>query len=234
MGLDIEQYRRWETLAKNNLDSFRIGQKHNLDVFEKVGFPVRAESLDSIRALLDTMQEGRFDAYMADLGGFSEEERTLFTEACVDLIRFQATYFPYQDPVVPFDALIAAFSIFLKVRQLKPDFTTVLEFGPGCGYLAFFLRQMDALENYTQVEACESFFLLQNKVNQFLFAERFRARLPIAGLDGYRSYYPELPEPLQSAAITPPFTLQMDQPHVVNSTRGGTSRNSGKRVVPMM
>ncbi len=212
MGLDTIQYRRWEKLAQGQLDSFRIGQRHNLDVFQQVGFPVRADSIESIGALLDTMQEGRFDAYMKDLGGLSESERELFVDAAIDLLRFQRTYLPYRDPILPLDALIAAFSIYLKVRRLHPDFSSVLEFGPGCGYLALFLQRLEGLENYTQVEACESFFLLQNKVNQFLFADSAYAHLPIVSGLGYQSYYPDLPGEFQAEGKRPPDRVTFETP----------------------
>ena len=42
--LDSQIYRTNEQLAKSLLPNWRIGQVHNLDQFERVGFPVRAYS----------------------------------------------------------------------------------------------------------------------------------------------------------------------------------------------
>ena len=52
----------------------------------------------------------------------------------------------------------------------------MIEIGPGCGYLSFFLRHHAALRNYSQIEACESFYLLQNLVDLHCFPARFEER----------------------------------------------------------
>jgi len=211
MGLDIQEYRRWENLAKNNVDNFHFSEKHNLDVFEKFGFPIRLESISSIRPLLNSMQDGRFDAYMEDLGGLTPDELELFCNVCHDLIKFQLTHFPYQQAIIPFDTLISALSIYLKIKQLSPEGSKVIEFGPGAGYLAFFLKQMTYLNNYTQVEACESFYFLQNKINQFLFKDKFISKLPIVDLTQYKSYYRQNSQALPVENIEKPFLIPYDR-----------------------
>ena len=42
--LDIAIYRQNESLAKKEMDKWQIRSRHNLDPFEKVGFPVRVEN----------------------------------------------------------------------------------------------------------------------------------------------------------------------------------------------
>jgi hypothetical protein len=49
----------------------------------------------------------------------------------------------------------------------------VLEVGPGCGYLSYFLSQDAGLREYAQVEAAESFYLLQNRINAHCFGSGF-------------------------------------------------------------
>lgn len=203
MSLDAQVYRAWEQLAKTSGDTWRLAQKHNLDVFEKVGFPVRMDNIRQLRSLVDTMQENRFDAYMGEMGGFSQQELDLFLAACVDVIRFQAILFPDHPPMLPLDTLISAFSVYSKVSRLRPGFKTLLELGPGCGYLSFFLKQHQGLENYSQVEACESFFLLQSRVNEFNFQEGFHSKVAIGDPAGHPSYYPALPSGYTDSAQKP-------------------------------
>ncbi|MCP5195810.1 MAG: hypothetical protein H6974_03305 [Gammaproteobacteria bacterium] len=193
--LDIPAYRLHEELAKNSLPSWQLSRRHSLDVFEKVGFPVRLSMLCQLRLLLNTMQEGRFDLFMQELGGFTEEDMAIFVKACHDLIKFQCYYFSEYEPIIPFDSLMAPFLIYQKIRSIKKDFKTILEIGPGCGYLSLFLKNLPSLQNYSQIEACESFYLLQHHINQFAFGNQFEQTLfpkKIIGSHFYAAEYADV------------------------------------------
>jgi SAM-dependent methyltransferase len=170
--LDPETYRSSERLAKSLIPSWRISQIHNLDLFERVGFPVRIQSVRELSQIIDTMQENRFDRYMAELDGLSESEFAMFVDACADVILFQAAFLPHKRPILPISTMISALAIYLKLQGAKANFKSVLELGPGCGYVSFFLKRHAALTNYSQVEACESFYILQNLVNLDCFGAR--------------------------------------------------------------
>ena len=174
--LDPQTYRASEQLAKSLIPSWRVSQIHNVDHFERSGFPVRIGSIREIGQIIDTMQENRFDPYMAELGGLSSPEHDLLLEACKDSVRFQLTYLPHRPPVLPVSTLLSAFALYKKMLAAKPDFGSVLEIGPGCGYVSFFLRKHAPLTNYSQIEACESFYILQNLVNIFCFGSRLEER----------------------------------------------------------
>jgi SAM-dependent methyltransferase len=182
--LDPQTYRASEQLAKTLLPSWRIAQTHNLDVFEKVGFPVRIGSVREIGQIIDTMQENRFERYMAELGGLSADEYRTVLDACVELVWFQLTYLPHRQPLLPVSTLLSAYAIYKKMKGASRGFRSVLEVGPGCGYVSLFLRNHEPLENYSQIEACESFYILQNLVNLHCFGPRFEERaLPTDGID---------------------------------------------------
>jgi SAM-dependent methyltransferase len=178
--LDPQNYRANEQLAKSLIPSWRIAQIHNVDHFERVGFPVRIANVRDIGQLVDTMQENRFRQYMAELDGISKDEYELLVEVCTDAVEFQLSYLPHRTPVLPLSTLLSAFALYRKMLGANPSFDSVLEIGPGCGYLSFFLRRHKHLRNYSQIEACESFYILQNLVNLFCFGTRFdeRAFLP--------------------------------------------------------
>lgn len=171
--LDITAYRASETLAKTCIPGWRIAQTHNVDHFERVGFPVRLTTLQETAQLLDTMQENRFAAYMQEMGGWTADELYLFVEACRDVIDFQLASYPHRRPILPLSTMISAFAAFKKITAYNPDFSSVLEVGPGCGYVSFFLKRHGALRDYSQIEACESFYILQSMVNNFCFGPRF-------------------------------------------------------------
>ena len=76
---------------------------------------------------------------------------------------------PHRPPVLPLSTLFSVLVLYKKLRGINPDFSSLLEIGPGCGYLSFVLRHHGALANYSQIEACESFYILQNLVNLHCF-----------------------------------------------------------------
>lgn len=174
--LDPQTYRASEHLAKSVVPHWRIAQTHNLDHFERVGFPVRITSVRELGQVIDTMQENRFSAYMAELGGLTAQEYGTILGACCDAVRFQLTYLPHRRPVVPVSTLLSGFMLYKKMLGANPGFRSVLEIGPGCGYASFFLRHHKPLQNYSQIEACESFYILQNLVNVHCFGPRFDER----------------------------------------------------------
>ena len=194
MSFDIQTYRANENLAKEHLPNWQTARKHNLSLFEKVDFPVRLNSMPQVRMLLDTNQEGRFDSYMQEVGGFNEQDLELFIAVCENAIRFQATHFSQERIILPLDTIMSAFVIYIKGNKLKPNFKSILELGPGCGYLTFFLKSHSALERYFQVEACESFYMLQHLHNQFVFSEQFDQRAHIAKNIHTNLFSPPLPE----------------------------------------
>lgn len=189
--LEPSTYRRNERLAREQLTTWRTAAAHSLEHFEKIGFPVRIDSIAEVGQLLDTMQEGRWDAYMAELGGLTDTERELFVAVCCDVLLFQMIYLPARGPAVPLTTLLSSFVLYRKCIGVDADFRSVLEIGPGCGYLSFFLRGHGPLRNYSQIEACESFYILQNLVNVHCFGHRFDERAHLwTPRPGVCSHYP--------------------------------------------
>jgi SAM-dependent methyltransferase len=207
--LDPQTYRASEQLAKSLTPSWRISQIHNVDHFERAGFPVRIGSVRELGQIIDTMQENRFDKYLAELGGLSKDEYALILDVCVDAVLFQLSYLPHRQPVLPISTLLSAFALYKKMQGAKPGFRTVLEIGPGCGYLSFFLKRYESLGNYSQIEACESFYILQNLVNLSCFGARCDERaLPpenVQGLDYFVNPRPdmEFSPVMQTGGLTP-------------------------------
>ena len=125
------------------------------------------------RQLIDTMQEGRFLSYQQELGGLSQEDAITLASACAQLMEFQQTTYPGFTPRPALDSLMAMLACYKKLAGLKPGFTSVVEVGPGSGYLSFFLAQHPGLKSYTLTESCESFYLLQHLLNAHLFGQDF-------------------------------------------------------------
>jgi len=191
--LDIEFYRMIEKVAKSKLSNPFIIYKHDTKYWESYGHPVRLDNLQQLRLVFDTNQQNRFDRYMDELNGFSENDLLLFVKVLKELIRFQENTFPEKDAILPFDTLIAFFTIYKKILILKPNLKTILEIGAGSGYLSFFLKDVTNLTNYSQIEVSESYYLLQNYINQFVFKNQFEQTLNDSDVL-VSPYSPEWPE----------------------------------------
>lgn len=166
--LDPVAYRRAEALARQFAPSWRTEQMHHPYVFAHAGFPIRVESLQDLRQLTDTMQEDRFDAYMQELGGLSDADAWRFVLALRSYAYWFAGTFHAISVRLPLSTMLAHFALWTKIRAW-PRHKTILEIGPGCGYLAFFLEEF---EHYMQIETTESFYLMQALINDHCFTSR--------------------------------------------------------------
>ena len=137
--ISAELYTLSENEAVSN-DGMKVLQEvHRPIVFDGTGFKTQASHLFELMDIVDSMQDNRFSSYMNELCGFSDEELDIFLSAANQLVSFQQYLFQTDKVVVPFDALISHFALFLKISGFR-HFERVLEVGPGCGYLSLFLN----------------------------------------------------------------------------------------------
>ncbi len=181
--IEIQDYRSSERHARSIISSWWIAESHQVDVFARIGFPVRIESVHEVGQLLDAMQERRYERFLNELGGLSETDILLLKQALLRCMLFQRACLPKRKPILPISAMTSALLLFRKVLGFKPDIASILEVGPGCGYLSFFLARHAPLTDYSQAEACESFYILQSMINSYLFGHRFRDFAVLAGTD---------------------------------------------------
>jgi hypothetical protein len=172
--IEIQDYRLGERLARSAIPSWWIAESHQVDVFARIGFPVRLESIHEVGQLIDTMQENRYARFLKETGGLSEDDVEILLGALVRSVLFQRARLPRRKPLVPVSTMTSALLLYKKIAAVRPTIGSILEIGPGCGYLSFFLASNPLLADYSQVEACESFYILQSMINSYLFGHRFR------------------------------------------------------------
>jgi hypothetical protein len=172
--LDPYIYRASESFAKSAIPSWHVSRTHNVDHFQNVGFPVRINTYNELRMIIDTMQENRVESYMKELGGLNEDDYETLIKAAIDFVEFQGMFFSNRQPVIAISTLISNLAIYKKIISYDPNIESVLEIGPGCGYISFFLKNQKNLKNYSQIEAAESFYILQSLVNMYCFGGGFR------------------------------------------------------------
>lgn len=209
--MDIGSYQLNERLAGAALPSWRLKALHSPHVFVNAGFPVRVQSTDELVGLLDTMQEGLFDSFMQELGGLDDADLTTLVDALTDYCLFFRINFPGRRAPLPLSTMIAHFALAQKLRGIGGPHR-ILEIGPGCGYLSFFLKHWTDLESYSQIETTESFYLLQNLVNKHVFRHRFHEHAQ-ASLEGQSASF------VTEAQVAGPHTeisprLSLDLPPV--------------------
>jgi len=107
------------------------------------------------------------------MGGLTEEELALLENALIQSIHMQIQFFPGRRPILSFSSGIAMICLFRKLLALKTDFKSVLEIGPGNGFLSFILSQHSSLQCYHQIEACQSLYLYQSAINNHAFKSNF-------------------------------------------------------------
>lgn len=164
----IADYRAQESLARSQIDSWRMAESHNVDIFIRVGFPARLNSTHEAGQILDTMQEDRFELFMQELDGITEELHANLVAALVDSVIFQLQHFPKRRALMPLSTMISVLALYRKIKG-HAKHRRILEVGAGCGYLPFLLARDASIEQYVSVEACEAFYVLQHLVNKFCY-----------------------------------------------------------------
>jgi hypothetical protein len=180
--IDGHSYRLGLSMAMRHLPDWHLRYFHNV-AFDQGAFPHNVNSYSELASIIDSMQQHRFDPYMREMNGLNDEECDLFVDALAECVIFQKTFMPDTRPRVPYSTMIAHLAAFTKLRSFNPNFSTLLEIGPGCGYMPFFLRHHAPLTNYSQTEACEGYYLLQSIVNAHVFGARFQDRAFPQGQD---------------------------------------------------
>ena len=169
--LDVGSYRLSENLARTYQPHFTYSQTHNLSAFKQYGFPITVENVDGLRQFVDAFHEGQFEELLVEQDGFTQEEWDLFSTAISQNIEMQSYLFPGRPQIIPYSSMLSTLLVYNKIMSMKDNVSTVLEVGPGSGALSFFLNQNESLRLYSQIEVCESLYLLQSAVNHHSFGQ---------------------------------------------------------------
>lgn len=197
--MDITHYRRSETLARQVSPSWRQAQMHRPHTFIGTGFPVQVDSTADLLQLLDTMQEGRFVAFQRELGGLDEADLARLVAALADYCRFFGATFHATRCDLPLATMLAHDVLHRKLAAW-PCSARLLEIGPGCGYLSFFVARDPRIVHYAQIETTESFYLLQHLVNRHCFGDGLVEHAAI--------------DPLAARPVVLPHPVLPDEPRV--------------------
>ena len=75
---------------------------------------------------------------------------------------------------IPLKTIAHSLVVYLRMQAIKPNFQSVFEIGAGGGILNFFISQNTALKNYSYTDISESYYVLQNLVNMYIYKDTFK------------------------------------------------------------
>lgn len=173
--IDGHTYRLSEALARRQIHSWELAQIHHV-AFEHQAFPRNIQSAQDLTQILNIMQENRFDGYVLEWNGLSEEDIQILVDALVDYLFMCRRYFPTSPIKLPLSTMLSSYSIYKKLVGYNPNFEHVLEIGAGGGNTMFFFKNHISLKDYSLIEACEAYYLLQSYVASYNFDSQFEER----------------------------------------------------------
>jgi len=170
--LSSDLYQISEDTANSKDQISALQEVHRPITFENRGYKTRISHVFELTDYIDLHQKPRFEPYMDELCGLSNEEVDLFLSAANKLISFQRCIFQFDTAVVPFGNLLAHLALYKKISGFG-NFGRVLEVGPGAGNLALFMNADNLNNHYCQIETTQVLYLLQSHLNSFLYGEDF-------------------------------------------------------------
>lgn len=150
---DIAERTAMETTAN------RIVECSRAVTFGEVGYPIKIESVQGAARYVDVMHEGRAEATVRDiLFGFSPEELDLMEAVASKTAAMSERL--YGKRVVPRDSLLRSLNIVRHIRYFRPSPATVLEIGPGSGYVGAMLLELGY--GYAAIDVAQAFYVYQS------------------------------------------------------------------------
>ena len=167
--LRIEEYDRAELEAIDRLPN-RIIEASRAEVFQSTSYPTRAYKTQGLLRFVDVMQEARFDkTFNTMIGPLADDEFALFDHISCTVAELTETV--YGQRRIALNALLRALNVFRHIRLLYPEGNaTILEMGPGSGYLGALLLLTGY--RYISTDIAQGFYIYQSNLFEKLVGDR--------------------------------------------------------------
>lgn len=125
-------------------------------VFDRISYPTRINDISEIRKYVDVMHEGRFEKDFKELlgGSLTTAEWNTWKQIYNWTVSIVGT--------IPRGSLVRAQYAFRKIISLFDAPRTIVEIGPGSGYLTVLLRQYGY--SVQAIEVSQAFWLWQSRL----------------------------------------------------------------------
>lgn len=149
----------------------RIIEEARPFLFNQLGYPTRVDDTRAAWRFVDTMHETRFAGDVTHrLRGLTDEELELVRVVNRAVAALSGRL--YGSAMFTTSSLARALNVFRHIKALYPEpGTTVLEVGPGSGYLGALL--MLSGYKYAATDITQGFYLYQSHLWRWLFGDRF-------------------------------------------------------------
>jgi hypothetical protein len=150
----------------------RAIQAFSLDVFQAVGYPHRISSSRELWRYHDVMQDGRLEHNLGLLGSAMDGEVDLVRRAADAIVSFSVSTFGFASAGKDMlSRAVYQYSLLASVLDGVPRPWTILEVGPGCGYLGVLLGL--AGHRYIALEASQAFWVYQSALFEHVFGDEY-------------------------------------------------------------
>jgi len=168
----INRYQKAEAVGRSLVPNRAI-QAFGLEAFSAVGYPFEIEDESELWRYHDVMQDGRLELNLRLLESVHEFDHWELAERAASAIQqFGIRRFGFASAGK--DMLTRAlyqYALLCAVLDGKPRPWSILEVGPGCGYLGLLI----GLEGhrYIALEASQAFYIYQSTLYRDVFAEEY-------------------------------------------------------------
>jgi hypothetical protein len=169
--IDPQQYDDAERLAMSQIGDWRIINTFRPNFFEAGGFPIKISNTGEIRYLFSVMN-GAMDAdrVLRELRGLRVDDMKIIMRAISKFVKFHITTFGSMSVSIPFTSFLYYYSLYKKLMNF-PNHKSILDIGPGLGYLSLFFSDDNSFQRYNQIEVTQSLYVLQSCLNSFVFQQ---------------------------------------------------------------
>jgi hypothetical protein len=167
----IARYGAAEQAGRAKVPNLAI-QAFSLEVFQAIGYPHRISSSRELWRYHDVMQDGRLEQNLGLLGSAMDGEVDLVQRAADAIVDFSFSVFGFASAGKDMlSRAVYQYSLLASVLDGVPRPWTILEVGPGCGYLGVLLGL--AGHRYIALEASQAFWVHQSALLQHVFGEEY-------------------------------------------------------------
>lgn len=217
--LTPELYSEAERRALLEMGSNRTLEAAQPVTFGKVGYPVTVSSIAELGRYAEVMHEGRLSSLYEWLGGFTDKELGLIetiAERVADLTQSR-----YGRRRIPRTSLVDALHMLRHVHYAADTLSpTVLEIGPGSGYVGALLVQLGS--RYASIDIAQAFYLYQSHLLERTegFCEAATAPVDLSAailhLPWWTFYSPDGPPAVEADIVVCNHALCEMHPHARN------------------
>lgn len=169
--LDIATYRENETRASERMGISAI-RAFGPITFANLGIPTRVDAEAALHRYVDSMGVAKADSYWKPRFRMSEHEIEQIRAGSALVEELTAEWFGRRiRPLIDASRAIEMYRLVNTLSQVAGRKLTILEIGPGGGYLSLFLARQG--HRCLVVDNTEGFYLWQNRLYRSAFGDRF-------------------------------------------------------------